>query len=587
MRLSGALMALFVIGVGAPFVFVYAAEPQCLKSGQTVTLTSKDAVKGQAERQVSCADLCSDEEITLTQRVLSSTLSIQTTRECRTEADKEKYGCAKGQIPPRVVIILKNSSDSKKITVSKCDKNKLNQAFRASIDSESVSSLEALAREQAPSLAQVIAEGPSTRGLFNALTLPADPSTDAGRQQLAEQLRTMGVANANEVIASNPNRASDMLRAMAEGNKTGAESIARELKLNDEVISNVGRISDEIKQDSTVAASGDPNTPYVGVPSATGFNQNAPASITQSELSDMDRAKYAICFPESGCNYYKLGSITRTGDRAYGKYQVMGVNVRQWTCEVGQCMTPQQFVDSPEMQERVFEHQFGEYMAQYGPSGAARAWFAGPGCVYKRCPGDQLGTGVNGYEARFSALFKGTVSPSGSYNKYVQSPIPDTSNGYTYTSPPVPQSPFAIGNPYGSSNASPQQPQYAPPQSRSVGPILWSVPGVVPKSGDIALPATPQQFKPILLIITQSEELDKGDPILVSWTSVGTAFPNVTCEVGHKKPDEGIARISESKESSNKVIQTSDLAPGEHTFVFRCKVAGGEMVTKETSVIVR
>ena len=41
----------------------------------------------------------------------------------------------------------------------------------------------------------------------------------------------------------------------------------------------------------------------------------------------------AIAYEESGGNYRALGKPTASGDRAYGKYQVMGSNIPQWTKE--------------------------------------------------------------------------------------------------------------------------------------------------------------------------------------------------------------------------------------------------------------
>jgi hypothetical protein len=68
------------------------------------------------------------------------------------------------------------------------------------------------------------------------------------------------------------------------------------------------------------------------------------------------------------------------GDRAYGRYQMMGANIPEWTAEaLGQPMTVEQFLDSPEAQDAVFDHRFGGYVQKYGPEGAARAWFSGEG----------------------------------------------------------------------------------------------------------------------------------------------------------------------------------------------------------------
>lgn len=105
---------------------------------------------------------------------------------------------------------------------------------------------------------------------------------------------------------------------------------------------------------------------------------------------------------ESGGNYGILGPVTKSGDRAYGKYQVMGQNIPQWTKEVlGVSMTPQQFLSNPQAQDQVFAAKFGQYADKYGPEGAAQAWFGGPGAVGKTDRADLLGTTVGHYGEEF------------------------------------------------------------------------------------------------------------------------------------------------------------------------------------------
>lgn len=114
-------------------------------------------------------------------------------------------------------------------------------------------------------------------------------------------------------------------------------------------------------------------------------------------------AASAIAAIESGGKYDKLGPVTKTGDRAYGKYQVMGDNVPEWTrTHLGKAMTPEQFLASPEAQDAVFKGQFGQYANKYGPEGAAKAWFAGERGMNNPNAKDQLGTSVAAYAAKFT-----------------------------------------------------------------------------------------------------------------------------------------------------------------------------------------
>lgn len=111
----------------------------------------------------------------------------------------------------------------------------------------------------------------------------------------------------------------------------------------------------------------------------------------------------AISSIESSGNYKAVGPATRTGDRALGKYQVMSANVGPWSEEIlGRRVTPQEFISSPEIQDKIFQGKFGKYAEKYGPEGAARAWFAGEGGMNDPNRKDVLGTTVAGYGAKFN-----------------------------------------------------------------------------------------------------------------------------------------------------------------------------------------
>jgi hypothetical protein len=129
---------------------------------------------------------------------------------------------------------------------------------------------------------------------------------------------------------------------------------------------------------------------------ATMANRGARADTGPSSYQD------AISRIESGGRYDLQGPVTSGGDRAYGKYQVMGANIPQWTKDaLGRSMTPAEFLASPQAQDTVFNHRFGSYVNKYGPGGAARAWFAGEGGMNNPNARDQLGTSVGSYERQF------------------------------------------------------------------------------------------------------------------------------------------------------------------------------------------
>lgn len=144
----------------------------------------------------------------------------------------------------------------------------------------------------------------------------------------------------------------------------------------------------------------------------------APTSPTSAPASAGGFGE-AIAGIESGGKYDALGPQTKTGDRAFGKYQVMGANVPEWTkAHLGRPMTPEEFLADPKAQDAVFQGQFGQYAQKYGPEGAARAWFAGEGGMNDLGRKDQLGTSVGQYGQRFAqALQTQPESAQGAPNR--------------------------------------------------------------------------------------------------------------------------------------------------------------------------
>jgi hypothetical protein len=111
----------------------------------------------------------------------------------------------------------------------------------------------------------------------------------------------------------------------------------------------------------------------------------------------------AISSIESGGNYRAIGPATKTGDRALGKYQVMGANVGPWSREIlGREVSPREFIANDEIQDAIFKGKFDQYAEKYGPEGAAKAWFAGEKGMNNPNAKDVLGTTVAGYGAKFN-----------------------------------------------------------------------------------------------------------------------------------------------------------------------------------------
>lgn len=135
--------------------------------------------------------------------------------------------------------------------------------------------------------------------------------------------------------------------------------------------------------------------------------QILPSEGMPGERLNMPAAKAAVSNIESGGNYQAVGPVTKSGDRAYGKYQVMGANIPKWTKEVlGKSLTPQEFLLDKDAQEAVFEDQFRRNTEKYGSAqDAASVWFSGKPLAKAGQRADILGTTVPSYVNKFNAVY--------------------------------------------------------------------------------------------------------------------------------------------------------------------------------------
>lgn len=91
----------------------------------------------------------------------------------------------------------------------------------------------------------------------------------------------------------------------------------------------------------------------------------------------------AIGMIESSGNYSAKGEVLTKGmfkgDRAYGKYQVMGRNVPVWTKQaLGTAMTKEEFLADPKAQDLVAEYKMQSYFDKHGTwDDVAAVWFTG------------------------------------------------------------------------------------------------------------------------------------------------------------------------------------------------------------------
>lgn len=160
------------------------------------------------------------------------------------------------------------------------------------------------------------------------------------------------------------------------------------------------------KQSAAALASGMQGSYGSGnIPAAPGKSKNVPQVVNVKGNSQLQKFLNAISTQESHGRYNALGVVTRSGDRAYGKYQIMGNNIPKWSkAALGRSVTPQEFLKSPQIQEKVAQYVLSSYFNRYGAAGAAKAWYAGPGNAYTNSNAPQYGgPSINAYAAQVLA----------------------------------------------------------------------------------------------------------------------------------------------------------------------------------------
>jgi hypothetical protein len=126
---------------------------------------------------------------------------------------------------------------------------------------------------------------------------------------------------------------------------------------------------------------------------------------------ELGTALEALSAVESGGRYDALGPVmprgSYKGDRAYGKYQVMGGNIPSWTKEaLGVSMTPEAFLASPKAQDAVAAYRMQQYRDKYGTwEDAASVWFTGRPLAKAGNASDGY-TDVQSYVAKFQANWR-------------------------------------------------------------------------------------------------------------------------------------------------------------------------------------
>jgi hypothetical protein len=103
----------------------------------------------------------------------------------------------------------------------------------------------------------------------------------------------------------------------------------------------------------------------------------------QTQGNPIDLVMEKLARVESGGDYSALGPTVEkgqyAGEQAMGKYQIMPGNIPSWSKEaLGYEVSPQEFYQSPELQEQITRDRISKIYEQYGnPDDVASVWFTG------------------------------------------------------------------------------------------------------------------------------------------------------------------------------------------------------------------
>lgn len=129
------------------------------------------------------------------------------------------------------------------------------------------------------------------------------------------------------------------------------------------------------------------------------------------EVRECTIADYAAAIRKiESSNRYDIRTNAGKGRYALGAYQIMDFNLKKWSMEaLGREVSEQEFLNSPYLQDVIFEYKFKQYVKKYGnPETAAKVWLAGEG-GYKTNHADIFGTTPSKYALRFLDALRGIL----------------------------------------------------------------------------------------------------------------------------------------------------------------------------------
>ncbi len=665
------IVTLLLFVLGAPFFAAAQATRPPLSSTKCPTGASSETSGTQSkllERTTSqadaekflntaiyCPNACYNLAAKLTLTFSGVQVDVTATHIC-TKRDKApndasqnpKRGCKPGEQQPSITLTTKDvysrvvgfAIKDQTITKSRCDENALQNAVGKFFDG-----LKAVESNPAQAQAQMQAaldglktntdattatpiptiQQPSDTGtpITSATPEPPKPQTSEDlSRQLQERLR-VSTEQANELSRTNPEQVAEMLKKASENDTAGAQAIARQLNLNEDVMRNIASLSPTAQQPADNPASvmpterpgtsptTFPNTPAAneGLPVQCGtdglagnimYAESRCARINSNPLSSVQGPYHFLC--DTWRAYANQTGNGQYSDCAYRNdvtvsTQVMNARMDQFAARYGaDCTAAGLSLTSCQYAIHVFgEGGYRQIFNAYQNNPAATAMsLCGSAVSNAACTNNisifRNGGTVGGVFGELDRRLGGTgtiiptVSPPASPFGGFTNP---SAGGYTPTG-----SPFGGANPFGYSSYNPGS-GYLPTnftgtntQSGTNNSMFSFFTGLF--SGATSGMNTNQNTntqapvqQAVVSIIAQPQTVYRNSSIVVSWSTIGTRQGSCRT-VMHEAAS--TRDLGNSHEGSSVVVASST---GQVSFAVTCLTGAGVSIQQVATVTVQ
>lgn len=558
--------------------------------------TDAAEVKSYLEQKVLCPSPCFDQKAKLTISDSSIDVYISGTNKCSQSASdpkaedavKDRRGCAKGQINPTIVVEVQGKASKTYPAKSRCDTTNLVAVVDTASKGDVEGALAALQKLSAP-----------------AEFVPLTAGSPVGSDQLLRAFTAANIpeAEARAAIAKNPLEAVNLINAINFGDKEQIEKSRIALGLNTD-------LSDVDKQAVLKATEESVVRPPVGTEykpesEQTGFRDTRTALPTQCGVQGLAGN---IMRAESACGRINSNPLSSV----QGPYHFLCGTWQAYVRATGVGNVDCAYRNDPQMSTQVMNAMMDRFDQQYGAA-CASAGVSKTSCQY----GIHV-FGENGFQRLLSAyqanpnasafslcgaaismaacsnnrsIFSngGTVAgvfgeldrrlEGGSVIGSIAGPgSPFNVFGSTNRYTPLGGSPMSAFRPVSTGN-----PVSTGTTVSTGGPISTESPSIsgTGTAGGSILPARTSPAAPVATIIVQPKEPLKGNPLVVSWSTVGMRLsPSCRMLIASSTT----ALLAQGNEGSKTIVLGS---AGTYTFTLECAALSGIEIRQATSVLVK